>query len=151
MLIAIGGRGELGAMPLLPILLAMVWGTARSTARATSFPEFARPATSGPVSWLVVRWAVASALGGLLLLTVIALAVIHDASSVITELETPSALRAFVSVRLAVHAIGAAIGVWFTGWGAGRCGRRTCPTGWVIRVPRRGGRGAGIARALRHW
>ncbi len=103
--ISIGGR-ELGVMPLLPVLL-MVWGTARSTARATS----------GGSSWLVIRWVVASALGGPLLLAAIALAVIHDASSVITELETPSALRAFLSV-LVVHAVGAAIGVW------SRVGRR---------------------------
>ena len=103
--VSIGGR-ELGVLPLLPVLL-MVWGTARSCARATS-PHS---------SWLVVRWVIASALGGPLLMTAIALAVIHDASSVITELETPSALRAFTSV-LVVHAIGAAIGVW------SRVGRR---------------------------
>jgi hypothetical protein len=103
--ISIGGR-ELGVMPLLPILF-MVWATARSTARATSAYS----------SWLVVRWVVASALGGPLLMTAIALAVIHDASTVITELETPSALRAFASV-LVVHAVGAAIGVW------SRVGRR---------------------------
>lgn len=103
--ISIGGR-ELGVMPLLPVLL-MVWATARNTARATS------PHTS----WLVIRWVVASALGGPLLLAAIALAVIHDASSVITELQTPSALRAFTSV-LVVHAIGAAIGV------SSRVGRR---------------------------
>ena len=103
--ISIGGR-ELGVMPLLPVLL-MVWATARTTARATS------PHTS----WLVVRWIVASALGGPLLLAAIALAVIHDASTVLTELETPSALRAFTGV-LVVHAIGAAIGVW------SRVGRR---------------------------
>ena len=103
--ISIGGR-ELGVMPLLPVML-MVWGTARSTARATSVSS----------SWLVVRWVVASSLGGPLLVTAIALAVIHDASSVITELQTPNALRAFTSV-LVVHAIGAAIGVW------SRVGRR---------------------------
>ena len=97
--ISIAGR-ELGVLPLLPALL-MVWGTARTTARATSLHS----------SWLVVRWVVASALGGPLLMTAIALAVIHDASSVLTELQTPSALRAFTSV-LVVHAIGAAIGVW---------------------------------------
>ncbi|HUH71342.1 MAG TPA: DUF6350 family protein [Mycobacterium sp.] len=96
--ILIGGR-ELGVMPLLPVLL-MIWATARSTARATS------PYSS----WFVVRWVVASALGGPLLMAAIALAVIHDASSVITELQTPSALRAFLSV-LVVHTIGAAIGV----------------------------------------
>jgi hypothetical protein len=103
--ISIGGR-ELGVLPLLPVLL-MVWGTARSSARATSENS----------SWLVVRWVIASALGGPLLMAAIALAVIHDASSVITELQTPSALRAFTSV-LVVHAIGAAIGVW------SRVGRR---------------------------
>ncbi|WP_082977043.1 DUF6350 family protein [Mycobacterium sp. 852002-50816_SCH5313054-b] len=103
--ISIGGRG-LGVLPLLPALL-MVWGTARSSARATAAQS----------SWLVVRWVIASALGGPLLLAAIALAVIHDASSVITELQTPSALRAFASV-LVVHAIGAAIGVW------SRVGRR---------------------------
>lgn len=103
--IFIGGR-ELGVMPLLPVLL-MIWGTARSTARAIS------PCSS----WLVIRWVVASALGGPLLIAAIALAVIHDASTVITELQTPSALRAFTSVMV-VHAVGAAIGVW------SRVGRR---------------------------
>lgn len=103
--ISIGGH-ELGVLPLLPILL-MVWATARSTARATSVYS----------SWLVVRWVIASALGGPLLVAAIALAVIHDASTVMTELETPSALRAFASV-LVVHAVGAAIGVW------SRVGRR---------------------------
>jgi uncharacterized protein DUF6350 len=103
--VSIGGR-ELGVLPLLPVLL-MVWGTARSCARATSAYS----------SWLVIRWVIASALGGPLLMAAIALAVIHDASSVITELQTPSALRAFTCV-LVVHAIGAAIGVW------SRVGRR---------------------------
>jgi hypothetical protein len=97
--ISIGGR-ELGVMPLLAVLL-MIWGTARSTARATSAHS----------SWLVVRWVAASALGGPMLMTAIALAVIHDASSVIAELQTPNALRAFTSV-LVVHAIGAGVGVW---------------------------------------
>ncbi len=103
--IAIGGR-ELGVMPLLPVLL-MVGGTARTTARATS----------ATASWFVVRWVVASALGGPLLFAAIALAIIHDAASVLTELQTPSALRAFSSV-LVVHAIGAALGV------GGRMGQR---------------------------
>jgi hypothetical protein len=107
--ISIGGR-ELGVMPLLPVLL-MVWGTARTTAQAT-------PATA---SWFVIRWIVASALGGPLLIAAIALAVIHDAASVITELQTPSALRAFMSV-LVVHAIGASIGV------GSRVGRRVLRT-----------------------
>jgi hypothetical protein len=113
--VSIGGR-ELGVMPLLPVL-AMVWGTARTTAAATSSTGAAGPATSGTASWFVIRWVVASALGGPLLIAAIALAVIHDAASVITELQTPHALRAFGSV-LAVHAIGAAIGV------GSRAGRR---------------------------
>ncbi len=111
--ISIGGR-ELGVMPLLPVLL-MVWGTARTTGQATA----------GRASWFVIRWIVASALGGPLLLTAIALAVIHDASSVITELQTPSALRAFTSV-LVVHALGAAIGV------GTKVGRRTLA---ALRLP----------------
>ncbi len=104
--VSIGGR-ELGVMPLLPVL-AMVWGVARTTAAATS------PAAS----WFVTRWVAASAVGGPLLIAAISLAVIHDASSVLTELQTPNALRAFGGV-LAVHAIGAAIGV------GSRIGRRT--------------------------
>jgi hypothetical protein len=91
----------------LPVLL-MIWGTARTTAQAT-------PATA---SWFVIRWIVASAVGGPLLIAAISLAVIHDAASVITELQTPSALRAFASV-LVVHAIGALIGV------GSRVGQRT--------------------------
>ena len=133
--ISIGGR-ELGVMPLLPVLL-MVWGTARTTARATTTTA----------SWFVVRWIVASALGGPLLIAAIALAVIHDASSVITELQTPSALRAFVSV-LVVHAIGAAIGV------GSRVGRRAAGGVTAARLAGRfaacrGGRRAGVARAVR--
>jgi hypothetical protein len=96
--VSIGGS-ELGVMPLLPVL-AMVWGTARTTAAAI------RPGSS----WFVVRWVVASAVGGPLLIAAIALAVIHDASSVLTELQTPSASRAFGGV-LAVHLIGSTIGV----------------------------------------
>ncbi|MEO3757939.1 DUF6350 family protein [Mycobacterium sp. B14F4] len=96
--VSIGGA-ELGVMPLLPVL-AMVWGTARTTAAATS-PQG---------SWFVIRWVVASALGGPLLIAAIALAVVHDAASVLTELQTPNASRAFGSV-LAVHAAGAAVGV----------------------------------------
>ncbi|MDT5191822.1 MAG: hypothetical protein QOI28_4073, partial [Mycobacterium sp.] len=96
--VSIGGS-ELGVMPLLPVL-AVAWGTARTTAAAI------RPGSS----WFVVRWVVASAVGGPMLIAAIALAVIHDASSVLTELQTPSALRAFGGV-LAVQLIGAAIGV----------------------------------------
>ncbi|MBY0442920.1 MAG: hypothetical protein K2Q25_12425 [Mycobacteriaceae bacterium] len=96
--ISIGGR-ELGVLPLLPMLV-LVWGTARTTAQAIS----------ARTSWLVIRWVVASALSGPLFIAALALAVIHDAASVMTELQTPNALRAFVSV-LVVHGIGAALGV----------------------------------------
>ncbi|HJT96242.1 MAG TPA: DUF6350 family protein [Mycobacterium sp.] len=112
--VSIGGR-ELGVMPLLP-MLAMVWGTARTTAAAASASGL-RPAASGTASWFVIRWVVGSALGGPLLFAAISLAVIHDAASVLTELQTPHALRAFGSV-LAVHAVGALIGV------GSRVGRR---------------------------
>lgn len=88
----------LGVMPLLPVLL-MIYGTARTTAAATVSS-----------SWFVTRWVVASALGGPLLIAAICLAVIHDAASVLTELQTPDSLRAFGGV-LVVHAIGAAAGV----------------------------------------
>lgn len=111
--VSIGGR-ELGVMPLLPVLL-MVWGTARTTAAATS-PRG---------SWFVTRWVVASALGGPLLIAAIALAVIHDAASVLTQLQTPSALRAFGGV-LAVHAIGAVLGV------ASKIGRHTVRTSALL-------------------
>jgi hypothetical protein len=114
--VSIGGR-ELGVMPLLPVL-AMVWGTARTTAAATP-PQG---------SWFVIRWIVASALGGPLLIAAISLAVVHDAASVLTELQTPNALRAFAGV-LAVHAIGAVIGV------GSKAGRRLLAAsgvpGWV--------------------
>lgn len=103
--ISISGR-ELGVMPLLPVLL-MVWGTARTTARATA----------DRASWFVIRWIVASAIGGPLLIAALALAVIHDAASVLTQLQTPSAGRAFLSV-FAVHGIGAVMGV------SSRVGRR---------------------------
>ncbi|OMC32142.1 hypothetical protein A5740_13545 [Mycobacterium sp. GA-1841] len=111
--VSIGGS-ELGVMPLLPVL-AMIWGTARITAAATA-PNS---------SWLVTRWVVASALGGPILIAALLLAVIHDAASVISELQTPSALRAFGSV-LIVHAIGAFVGV------GSKVGRRTLA---VLRVP----------------
>jgi hypothetical protein len=95
----------LGVMPLLPVLL-MIYGTARTTAAATT-----------STSWFVTRWVVASALGGPVLIAALCLAVIHDAASVLTELQTPDALRAFGGV-FAVHAIGAVLGV------SARTGRR---------------------------
>ncbi|GAY18701.1 DUF6350 family protein [Mycobacterium sp. shizuoka-1] len=120
--ISIAGH-QLGVLPLLPVLL-MVWGTARTTAQATS-PR---------ASWFVTRWIVASALGGPMLMAAIALAVIHDASSVITELQTPSALRAFSGV-LAVHGIGALIGVGSrVGWRALRALRLPLWLGDTVRA-----------------
>jgi hypothetical protein len=95
----------LGVMPLLPVLL-MVYGTARTTAAATT-----------STSWFVTRWVVASALGGPMLIAALCLAVIHDAASVLTELQTPDALRAFGGVFV-VHMIGAVLGV------SARTGRR---------------------------
>lgn len=97
--VSIAGQ-QLGALPLAPVAL-MVWATARATAQIT--PERS--------SWFVIRWIVASALGGPLLVAAVALAVIHDAASVITDLQTPNALQAFAWVA-AVHGLGAAIGVW---------------------------------------
>ncbi|BBX20429.1 hypothetical protein CRI77_24755 [Mycolicibacterium duvalii] len=102
--VSIAGNA-LGVMPLLPVL-AMIYGTARTTASATASS-----------SWFVTRWVVASALGGPVLVAAICLAVIHDAASVLTELQTPDALRAFGGV-VVVHAIGAAVGV------GSRTGRR---------------------------
>ncbi|MGB7504354.1 MAG: DUF6350 family protein, partial [Mycobacterium sp.] len=95
--ISIGGSA-LGVMPLFPVLL-MVYGTARTTAAATT-----------STSWFVTRWVVASAVGGPMLIAAICLAVIHDAASVLTELQTPDALVAFGSV-LTAHVIGALLGV----------------------------------------
>ena len=96
--VSIAGQ-ELGALPLVPAAL-MVWATAR-TAAAITPPRG---------SWFVLRWIVLSAVGGPLLVAAVALAVIHDAASVISELQTPNALRAFAGV-LAVHGLGALIGV----------------------------------------
>ena len=103
--VSIGGQ-QLGVLPLVPAAL-MVWATARSTAAIT-------PPRG---SWFVIRWIVAAALGGPLLIAAIMLAVVHDAASVITALQTPNALQAFGAVA-AVHGLGAALGV------GSRVGRR---------------------------
>ena len=96
--ISIAGQ-QLGVLPLAPAAL-MVWATARGTAQITP--------SQG--SWFVVRWIVGSALGGPLLIAAISLAVVHDAASVITVMQTPNALRAFAGV-LVIHGLGALIGV----------------------------------------
>ena len=97
--ISIGGQ-QLGALPLLPMAL-IVWATAKTTAQVT-------PARG---SWFVIRWIIAAAVGGPLFLTAVTLAVVHDAASVLTDLQTPNALRAFVSVAV-VAGLGAIVGVW---------------------------------------
>ncbi|MUM28840.1 DUF6350 family protein [Mycolicibacterium sp. CBMA 295] len=107
----------IAAVVLLQLLIANsdmtgALGAIASIARTTA------AATAPNSSWFITRWVVASALGGPILVAAILLAVIHDAASVISELQTPSALRAFCSV-LAVHAIGALIGV------GSKVGRRT--------------------------
>ena len=96
--VSIAGQ-QLAALPLVPAGL-MVWATARGTAQIT-------PPRG---SWFVIRWIVSSAVGGPLLIAAVALAVVHDAASVIAELQTPNALRAFAGV-LAVQGLGALIGV----------------------------------------
>lgn len=90
---------QLGVLPLVPPAL-LVWATARGTAQITP--------PNG--SWFLLRWIVASAVGGPVLLTAVSLAVVHDAASVITVLQTPNALHAFGSV-LTVHLVGAVAGV----------------------------------------
>ena len=112
--VSIDGQ-QLGALPLVPAAV-MVWATARSTAQIT-------PPRG---SWFVIRWIVASAVGGPLLIAAVALAVVHDAASVIAQLQTPNALRAFAGV-LAVQGLGALIGV----------GSRIGPRLWsALGVPR---------------
>ena len=96
--VTIAGQ-QLGVLPLVPAA-AMVWAAARSSAHIT--PPGA--------SWFVARWIVASAIGGPLLIAALSLAIVHDAASVITDLQTPNALQAFTLVLL-VHGAGALIGV----------------------------------------
>jgi len=115
--VSIGGQ-QLGCLPLVPAAL-MVWATARATA-ATTPPRG---------SWFVLRWIVASAVGGPLLMAAVALAVVHDAASVISELQTPSALPAFAGV-LTVQGLGALIGVG-SRIGPRMWGRFGVP-GWVV-------------------
>jgi hypothetical protein len=94
--VSIAGQ-QLGVLPLAPAG-AMVWATARTVAQVT-------PARG---SWFVIRWIIASALGGPLLIAAVCLAVVHDAASVINVLQTPNALSAFSWV-LAIHGLGVLI------------------------------------------
>ncbi len=113
----------------------MVWATARGTAQITS--------PSG--SWFIIRWIAASAVGGPLFLAAIALAVIHDAASVMGTLQTPNALRAFAGV-FAVHALGAVIGVG-SQMGHRLFGRLGLP-GWLTETIRPAAIGAAVLLAL---
>lgn len=123
--VSIAGQ-QLGALPLVPAAL-MVWATARTTAGIT-------PPRG---SWFILRWIVLSAVGGPLLVAAIALAVVHDAASVISQLQTPNALRAFVGV-VSVQGLGALIGVGsrirprFRGLPGSRLWQRFDVPGWVI-------------------
>lgn len=103
--VSIAGQ-QLAVLPLLPAM-TMMWATARTTAQATAAHE----------PWWVVRWIVASAFGGPLLIAAIMLAIIHDAASVLVELQTPHALHAFFMVFV-IHGGGAVLGV------GSRVGRR---------------------------
>jgi hypothetical protein len=131
--VSIGGQ-QLGVLPLAPVAL-MVWATARSTARIT-------PPT---VSWLIGRWIVASAIGGPLVIAALCMAIVLDAASVLTELQTPNALQAFAWV-IAVHGCGAAIGV------GSRVGPRVLARfglpRWLTETVRPAGIGLGVLLAL---
>ena len=97
--VSIAGQ-QLGVLPLVPAA-AMVWATARTTAQIT-------PARG---SWFVIRWIVASALGGPLLIAAVCLAVVHDAASVITVrmLAQRDSAQALVFWFLAMVAVGAGL------------------------------------------
>ena len=113
--ISIAGH-QLAALPLLPVLL-MVWGTARATG-------------AGHVgAGVVVRYPVGGGLGGRRsdVDGSDRLAVIHDASSVITELDPGTSCAP--SGVLAVHGIGALIGVGSRSWRRVAKGASNCPAG----------------------
>jgi len=97
------GDVTVGVMPLAPTLV-MMFAVGRSTARAT---DIDRPHSE-------VAAVVLAAVGGPLLATVLSLAVVMDASTVMT-LQSPNALLAFVCT-FAVQALGAAGGVAYKWW-----------------------------------
>ncbi|MDG3012218.1 hypothetical protein G4X40_18925 [Rhodococcus sp. D2-41] len=97
------GSTDIGALPLLPTLL-MIAGVARCCARVT------RPEDPPPMQLRIVG----AAVGGSLVVTVIALAVIQDATSV-TELSSPDTLIALGGVA-GIHALGAVLGVGRQVW-----------------------------------
>ncbi|HEY9315294.1 DUF6350 family protein [Williamsia sp.] len=97
------GDVTVGVMPMAPTLL-MIFVVGRSTARAT---DVDRPHSE-------VAAVVLAAVGGPLLATVLSLAVVMDASTVMT-VQSPNALLAFVCT-FAVQAVGAVGGVAYKWW-----------------------------------
>lgn len=97
------GDVTVGVLPLAPTL-AMIGVTARATARAT---DIDRPQSE-------VTAVVLSAVGGPLLATILSLAVVMDASTVMT-VQSPDALLAF-GCTFAVQLAGALIGVGYKWW-----------------------------------
>ncbi|ETD30307.1 DUF6350 family protein [Williamsia sp. D3] len=97
------GEVTIGVLPLAPTLL-MVAAVARATTRVT---DVDRPHSE-------VTAVILSAIGGPLLATILSLAVVMDASTVMT-IQSPDALLAF-ACTFAVHAVGAGIGVGLKWW-----------------------------------
>ncbi|KAA0023763.1 cell division protein PerM [Antrihabitans cavernicola] len=94
------GSASLGVLPLLPTL-GLVWLVARTTARAVTDSSTRRE----------IGWVVGAAVGGPLVVTIVGLAVIKDASGVIA-LAPPNTLASFAWV-LALHLFGAGLGIGF--------------------------------------
>ncbi len=97
------GDVTVGVLPLAPTLV-VIGVTARATARAT---DVDRPHSE-------VTAVVLSAVGGPLLATILSLAVVMDASTVMT-VQSPDALLAF-SCTFAVQLAGALLGVGYKWW-----------------------------------
>lgn len=97
------GDVTVGVLPLAPTLV-MIGLTARATARAT---DVDRPQSE-------VTAVVLSAVGGPLLATILSLAVVMDASTVMT-VQSPDALLAF-GCTFAVQLAGALLGVGYRWW-----------------------------------
>ncbi|WP_155976944.1 DUF6350 family protein [Nocardia sp. 348MFTsu5.1] len=112
------GDVTVGVMPLAPTFL-MIFAVGRSTARAT---DVDRPHSE-------VASVVLAAVGGPLLATVLSLAVVMDASTVMT-VQSPDALLAF-SCTFAVQAVGAVGGVAYKWWST--IVVRTGVADWVIK------------------
>ncbi len=107
----------IGVLPLLPTI-GLLWLVARECARAID-----EKTTDADVARVI-----AAAVGGPLVITVVSLAVIKDASSVIA-LEPPNTLAAFAWV-LVLHLGGALIGVGTKRWRQVVVARRI--PGWAV-------------------